>query len=88
MTETDGRMTLKQHRRTANHDWNSFFDSHLYNGRVVHFIVKKRPDQAVAEMTIGIDLLKKHCGDESTSETRDVPVCICVFNSKLLCFYM
>jgi len=57
-----GAMTLVQKRRTMKQEWHTFFDSHLYDGRVVHMLVmEKKSDRMEAEISIGVHILAGFC---------------------------
>ena len=57
-----------QKRRTLHQEWYSFFDSHLYPGRVIVMIVMQRStNTSVAEIGIGVDVLKTKCEEEWTT---------------------
>jgi novel protein kinase C delta type len=60
--KTPNGVELMQKRRTMNQEWSSFFDSHLYDGRVVHMLVMDRvSERAIAETSVGIHILASHC---------------------------
>jgi len=51
-----------QKRRTMNQEWNSFFDSHLYQGRVIHMIIMdQNTKMKLADIRVGIQILANYC---------------------------
>lgn len=64
---------LVQKRRTLHQEWFSFFDSHLYPGRVIVMIVMQRSTNTpMAEIGIGVDVLKTKCEEEWTTVHLDL----------------
>jgi hypothetical protein len=73
---TASGVKLVQKRRTMNQEWNTFFDSHLYDGRVAHmFIMDRSTKQSMAEINIGVHLLAGYCKTEM--EPVDIMVHTC-----------
>jgi len=56
-----GTANLEQRKKTMFPEWNSCFDSHLKDGRVVQIILKKRPDIIISECNIGLQILADKC---------------------------
>ncbi|ESN91768.1 hypothetical protein HELRODRAFT_165839 [Helobdella robusta] len=58
----DGNLSFIQNRRTLRLEWNAFFDSHLYDRRLVHIgILSNSSKQQVAEVMIGVHILSNYC---------------------------
>lgn len=70
----DGSLELRQNRRTMRLEWNSFFDSHLYDRRLIHIsIVSTHKNKGLpkagssnscaclAEVTVGVHILSGYC---------------------------
>jgi len=43
---------LVKRKKTIYPEWNTSFDFHLYEGRVIHMEILQRPDRKVAECSI------------------------------------
>ncbi|KAK6176591.1 hypothetical protein SNE40_014846 [Patella caerulea] len=52
---------LVQKKKTLYPDWNSCFDAHLYDGRVINMVVMERPTRFLAEISIGAKVLADKC---------------------------
>ena len=63
-----------QKKRTIHPEWNSCFDAHLYEGRVIQLIVKQRPDTFMSEVTVSAQSLADKCKD---GELSSVWVSLC-----------
>lgn len=62
------RGTLIQRKKTFNPEWESTFDSHLKDGRVIQ-VMLMQSDKTVGECNIGIQLLADKCRDQSVGAT-------------------
>ncbi|KAL5013166.1 hypothetical protein ScPMuIL_007436 [Solemya velum] len=61
---TPGRPTQYiQKKKTIFPEWNTCFDAHLYEGRVIQMTVMDRPDKMLAESTIPARVLADKCSD-------------------------
>ena len=58
-----GKTQLVQKKKTICPEWNTSFDAHLYDGRVIHMIVMQRPNQLVADISISAQDLADKCKD-------------------------
>ncbi|CAG5121340.1 unnamed protein product, partial [Candidula unifasciata] len=56
---------LVQKKKTLYPKWNSCFDAHLYNGRIIQLIIMEKPNKNLAEISIGAKMLADKC-DPST----------------------
>ena len=57
-----------QKKKTIYPEWNSCFDAHLYDGRIVQLIVMQRPSNTmVAETDIAASALADKCGTNSVA---------------------
>ncbi|XP_064604272.1 protein kinase C delta type-like isoform X2 [Liolophura sinensis] len=54
-------LQLVQKKRTIYPEWNTCFDSHLYDGRVIQMIVMERPNKFIADISIGARVLAEKC---------------------------
>ena len=62
--ETPGRgLQFVQKKRTIYPEWNTCFDAHLYDGRVVNLVVMEKPNRFLAEITIPAKALAGKCTD-------------------------
>lgn len=52
-----------QKKKTIFPEWNTCFDAHLYEGRVIQMTVMDRPDKMLAESTIPARVLADKCSD-------------------------
>ncbi|BFZ10506.1 hypothetical protein BsWGS_13544 [Bradybaena similaris] len=52
---------LVQKKKTLYPKWNSCFDAHLYNGRIIQLIVMEKPNKNLAEISIGAKMLADKC---------------------------
>jgi len=69
-----GGMELMQKRRTMNQEWSTFFDSHLYDGRVIHLIVMDRETKIkLADVKVGVHILASYCR-QSFEQPLEIPV--------------
>lgn len=69
----NGRRELVQKRRTLHQEWHSFFDSHLYSGRVLVMLVMQRStNSSLAEVGIGVDILTAKYEDDWTRVVLDM----------------
>lgn len=41
--------------------WNTSFDAHIYEGRVLEVLLMKTAEQSLAEATIGVSVLAERC---------------------------
>ena len=54
---------LIQRKKTIYPEWNTCFDAHLYEGRVIQMIVLQRPNVFVADTNIAAQVLADKCQD-------------------------
>ncbi|XP_059150475.1 protein kinase C delta type-like isoform X2 [Physella acuta] len=67
-TEIPGRgVQLVQRKKTLYPKWNSCFDAHLYDGRVIQMILMEKPNKSIAEISIGAKMLADRCNGGTTS---------------------
>lgn len=52
---------LVQKKKTIYPEWNTCFDAHLYDGRVIQMVVMQRPNKRVSEVNIGAQELAEKC---------------------------
>ncbi|XP_057296654.1 protein kinase C delta type-like [Hydractinia symbiolongicarpus] len=53
---------LVQKKKTIYPDWNRCFDTHLYDGRMITFVVMNKEDGKVTgDATVGVEFLAKQC---------------------------
>ena len=59
---------LVQKKKTIYPEWNTCFDAHLYEGRMIELAVWKRPETYVSEVSISAQALADKCkeGNHST----------------------
>ena len=66
----NGGVELVQKRRTMHQEWSTFFDSHLYDGRVIHMLVMDQSTKTkLADIKVGVHILANYC-----RQTGDQPV--------------
>ena len=58
---------LVQKKKTLYPKWNSCFDAHLYEGRVIQMIVMERPNKTVAETSMTAKALSEKCEGSNSS---------------------
>lgn len=58
-----------QKKRTIYPEWNTCFDAHIYEGRVINMIVNEKPNRMLAEVTISARALADKCRDGNISST-------------------
>jgi len=80
MCAANGGVEMKQKRRTMNQEWSTFFDSHLYDGRVIHMTVVDQSTKAkLADIKIGVHILAKYC-QQNGDQPVEVAVRLSVLN--------
>ena len=52
-----------QRKKTIYPEWNTCFDAHLYDGRMIQMVVMQRPQTLVADVNIGAHNLADKCRD-------------------------
>jgi hypothetical protein len=52
---------LVQKKKTIFPEWNTCFDAHLYEGRMIELTVLKRPETYVSEFSINAQVLADKC---------------------------
>lgn len=63
---TPGRgIQLVQRKKTIYPEWNTCFDAHLYEGRVVQMVAMERPNRFLADTTISAKALADKCTDSN-----------------------
>ncbi|XP_052779349.1 protein kinase C delta type-like isoform X2 [Mya arenaria] len=63
---TPGRgIQLVQRKKTIYPEWNTCFDAHLYEGRVIQMIAMERPNKFLADTTVSGKALADKCTDSS-----------------------
>jgi len=68
----NGGVELTQRRRTMNQEWSTFFDSHLYSGRVIHMIIMDQDTKMkLADIKVGVHILANYC---QGSQPVELPV--------------
>ena len=60
---TGAGVQLVQKKKTIFPEWNSCFDAHLYEGRVIQLVVNSRPSTKVAECSVSAQHLADKCND-------------------------
>lgn len=66
----DGSLSFLQSRPTMRLEWNAFFDSHLYDRRLVQVSIINAPGKSLlAEIMIGIHILAGYCLNENDWNT-------------------
>ncbi|KAK3102892.1 hypothetical protein FSP39_014744 [Pinctada imbricata] len=63
------KQQLVQKKRTIYPEWNTCFDAHIYEGRVINMVVMEKPNRLLADVTIGAKALADKCKDNSISTT-------------------
>ncbi|ESO95825.1 hypothetical protein LOTGIDRAFT_116541 [Lottia gigantea] len=58
---------LIQKKRTLYPNWNSCFDAHIYEGRVINIVVMERPTKFLADISIGAKMLAEKCNDSNVT---------------------
>ncbi|KAK3581241.1 hypothetical protein CHS0354_032961 [Potamilus streckersoni] len=63
---TPGRGTqLIQKKKTIYPEWNTCFDAHLYEGRVIQMVCMERPNRFLGDVSIKARLLAEKCTDSN-----------------------
>ena len=57
------RIQLVQKKKTIFPEWNTCFDAHLYDGRVIQLVVMQRPNKLIADVNIRSQYLAEKCAD-------------------------
>ena len=52
---------LVQRKKTIYPEWNTCFDAHLYEGRVIQMVAMERPNRFLAEVTVSAKALADKC---------------------------
>ena len=52
-----------QRKRTLYPEWNTCFDAHLHEGRVIQMVLMERPNKSVSDISIGAKMLADKCTD-------------------------
>lgn len=66
--EIPGRGTqLVQKKRTLYPEWNTCFDAHLNEGRVIQIVLMERPSKSISDVSIGARLLADKCTDDKAA---------------------
>jgi len=64
-------------------EWNTFFDSHLYDGRVIHMLIMDQHTKLkLADVQVGIHILANYCR-QNGDQPLELPVSWSIFNDKL-----
>ena len=80
-----GGMELMQKRRTMNQEWSTFFDSHLYDGRVIHMIVMDQETKIrLADVKVGVHILAGYCRQSLEQQPLEIPVRQSIFSFHLI----
>lgn len=66
-----------QKKRTIYPEWNTCFDAHIYEGRVINMIINEKPNRMLAEVTISARALADKCRDGNISSTWVRPLGHC-----------
>ncbi|XP_045164698.1 protein kinase C delta type-like isoform X1 [Mercenaria mercenaria] len=63
---TPGRgIQLVQRKKTIYPEWNTCFDAHLYEGRVIQMVAMERPNRFLADTTVSAKALADKCSDSN-----------------------
>ena len=74
MAAANGGIELMQKRRTMNQEWSTFFDSHLYDGRVIHMLIMDQgTKEKLADIKVGVHILANYCRQNDDQPT-ELPV--------------
>eukprot|EP00916_Digyalum_oweni_P014078 GHVL01023049.1.p1 GENE.GHVL01023049.1~~GHVL01023049.1.p1 ORF type:complete len:182 (+),score=10.21 GHVL01023049.1:1345-1890(+) len=66
--EIPGRGTqLVQKKRTLYPEWNTCFDAHLNEGRVIQMVLMERPNKSISDISIGARMLADKCPDSNAT---------------------
>jgi len=66
-----------------NQEWNTFFDSHLYDGRVIHMLVMdQHTKMKLADVQVGVHILANYCR-LNDDEPVELPVSLSIFNERI-----
>ena len=75
---------LVQRRRTMNQEWNTFFDSHLYDGRVIHMLIMDQQTKLkLADVQVGVHILANYCR-QNGDQPLELAVRQSIFNDKTI----
>jgi len=68
-----------------NQEWNTFFDSHLYDGRVIHMLIMDQQTKLkLADVQVGVHILANYCR-QNGNQPVEIPVRWPIFCEKFLC---
>jgi novel protein kinase C delta type len=56
-----------QKKKTIYPEWNTTFDAHWYEGRIIQFVLCERPDQKLADVKVAVKSLVERCRGQTTS---------------------
>lgn len=56
---------LVQRKKTIYPEWNTCFDAHLYEGRVIQMVAMERPNRFLADVTVSAKALADKCTDSN-----------------------
>jgi len=68
-----------------NQEWNTFFDSHLYDGRVIHMLIMDQQTKLkLADVQVGVHILANYCR-QNGNQPVEIPVRWPIFCEKTFC---
>lgn len=73
-----------QKKKTIYPEWNTCFDAHLYDGRMIHMVVMQRPQKLVADVNIGAKNLAEKCPDGEVASVWVGYHCIALYTTAHL----
>lgn len=56
-----------QKKKTIYPEWNTTFDAHWYEGRIIQFVLCERPDQKLADVKVAVKSLAERCRLQTSS---------------------
>lgn len=70
-----------QKKPTMYPPWNSTFDAHINNGRVMHIVVKDKSAEMVSETTVELKVLAERC--KKSNGKTEIWVSITLFSCRM-----
>lgn len=78
---TENGQVYVQKKPTMYPPWNSTFDAHINNGRVMHIVVKDKSAEMVSETTVELKVLAERC--KKSNGKTEIWVSITVLSCRM-----
>lgn len=78
---TENGQVYVQKKPTMYPPWNSTFDAHINNGRVMHIVVKDKSAEMVSETTVELKVLAERC--KKSNGKTEIWVSITLYSCRM-----